>query len=77
MNRSLWKVSVAVMIGFVLGALAFRTSPVRAQAGAIVSVELVPVLGLSSTLQAKGAQVVGFSCVSKDGKPECYVASTR
>jgi hypothetical protein len=75
--KSLWKIFLVATVSFALGALVFRTPIVKAQSGANVSIELVPLLGLSSTLHARGSQVVGFSCATKDGEPECYVASVR
>jgi hypothetical protein len=75
--KSSWKVWVGVVIGFALGVLIFHTPTVKAQTGINVNVELVPFLGISSTLRSKGTQIVGFSCTSKDGEPECYVASVR
>ena len=74
--NSSWKVCLGVVIGFIFGAALFHIPTVKAQyGGASVTVQQVPFLGLRSTLRAEGSQVVGFSCVSKDGEPECYVAS--
>jgi len=75
-TKSPWKLFLAALIGFALGAWMFHTPTVKAQyGGPTVTVQQVPVLGLRSTLQAGGSQIVGFSCVQTDRDTECYVAS--
>jgi hypothetical protein len=77
-TKSSWKSLLAVLVGFVLGAWMFHAPTVKAQyGGATVTVQQVPVLGLRSTLNTGGSQVVGFSCVQTDRETECYVASVR
>jgi hypothetical protein len=74
--KSSWRICLAVLFGFMVGVLMFRTPTVKAQqyVPGFVTVERVPSLGSRGTLQHTG-QVVGFSCVQTDRERQCYVAS--
>jgi hypothetical protein len=68
------KIFLAAVVGFILGAMLFRTPAAKAQVGAGVNVKLANDLnGNNSVL---GSRVVGFSCVSKGpGSNDCYIAT--
>ena len=76
--RSSWKICIAALVGFVLGALLFRTpSSAQAQGRASVTVQqLLSPQGVTH-IPVDGSQIVGFSCVPEDGRTDCYVASAK
>ncbi len=75
--KSSWKTCLAATLGFIVGAVLFHSRTVNAQYGTSVTVQRVPLLGIQSTLNAGGSQIVGFSCVQTDRNTECYVASLK
>lgn len=79
--KSSWKIYLAVLAGFAVGALMFHTQSVKAQYGqSSVTVQEVPRFphsGVRSiTLPSSDSRVVGFSCLQSGEEPECYVASS-
>jgi hypothetical protein len=64
------KTSLAVVLGFLLGAAVSR--PKAAKAAGNVYVKQVPV-GVYNPIQ--GSSVVGFSCTGSGGNAECFIAS--
>jgi hypothetical protein len=73
------KMSVAVLVGFVLGAAIFHVQPVKAQAGATVIIQVVKDIRDRASMQAEGSQIVGFSCQNNTSGMgnKCYVASVK
>ena len=81
------KISLAVLVGFVLGVVLFRTPSVKAQQAGNVVVFIHPVTVLNTKLPTNevlpGSRVDGISCIPKPivGKlPDaavCYVATTN
>jgi hypothetical protein len=74
-HRSSWKVCLAAILGFVAGVTLFHSRTVSAQYGGSVTVQQFPALGIRSTMNPTGSQIVGFSCAQTDSGPECYLAS--
>jgi len=73
--KSSWKICLAAFVGFLFGVVVLHIPTAKAQYGGSVTVQEVIPLTIRSTMRTEGSQVVGFSCVSKDGEPECYIAS--
>lgn len=64
------KICIAVLAGFVLGALVYRPLTVKAQGKApVIMLTVSPESG--GTVIPADARVVGFSCIGKD---QCYLA---
>jgi hypothetical protein len=66
----LLKTSLAVLLGFLLGAVLYRPKPIKAAGN--VYVQQVPV-GVYNPI--RGTTVVGFSCAGSGGNAACYIAS--
>ena len=67
---SFFKTCVAVLLGFLLGAVLYR--PGTAKAAGNVYVQQVPV-GTYNPI--RGTSVVGFSCTGTGPSAACYIAS--
>jgi hypothetical protein len=74
-----WSTCVLTLLGFLLGVLTFRTTPVKAQAGASVTIQIVKDVRDRITIQTDGSQIVGFSCQNNTSGMgnKCYVASVK
>jgi hypothetical protein len=68
------KMLLAGLAGFILGAMLFHSSAVKAQGGGGVNVMRARTTnGYNSVL---GSRVVGFSCASDGtGNADCYIAT--
>lgn len=74
--KSSWRTCLAVVAGFVMGAVIFHTpASVEAQSG-YVSVERVFQNGTHGSVVA-GSRIVGFSCIPMNGDSACYVATLK
>jgi hypothetical protein len=75
----------AVLCGFVIGAVAGRITPVKAQYGTqgkvYIDKDTSPGFGSGSVpVTIQGSQIVGFSCVATGSNGEdqtCFVASVK
>jgi hypothetical protein len=64
------KTCLAVLLGFVLGAVLYRPKPARAAGN--VYVQQIST-GVESPI--RGANVIGFSCTGSGANSACYIAS--
>jgi hypothetical protein len=64
------RLTAAVLIGFVLGAL-FHPMTTKAGDGLVY----VKKVSINGTTLGAGSRVVGFSCTSSGSEAECYVAT--
>ena len=79
------KTVMVAFAGFVLGALSFHTSALKAQSSGAIHVTQIPVSGVSSALTFASGTIIGFSCVpsksdTSDGFGShadgiCYIAT--
>ncbi len=65
---------LAMILGLTLGMWLHRPTEAKAQADVKVTITGGRMIGYTL---GNGSQIVGFSCVSNDGSPECYVASIK
>jgi len=77
--KSSWPTLVALLVGFIIGAIVFRgTSSVQAQyRGTAVSIQQVLSPQANTHILVDGSQVVGFSCAQVEERIDCYVASVQ
>jgi hypothetical protein len=79
-TRNVISVCLAVLFGFVLGAMLSHPKTVKAQSGVRVYITDDSSPGLGST-SVPSAQVVGFSCVEEHigsvENPRCYIAYVK
>jgi hypothetical protein len=69
-----YKLALAALAGFLLGAWLFHTRTVKAQYSK-VSVKRVTQGSNMLFPSIDGTEVVGFSCTNVDGQAECYVVT--
>ena len=69
-----YKLALAALAGFLLGAWFFRTPIATAQYTKYVHVQRTPV---GKDTETTNPGVVGFSCVEVQGQAECYIATIR
>jgi hypothetical protein len=73
--RTNYKIAVAALVGFTVGAWLFHTRPVQAQRGRPVHVEHARP-GVATSMDPSGSEIVGFSCVQGSLRDaDCYIAS--
>jgi len=67
---NLMKTCLAVLLGFLLGAMLDRPQPAKAAGNVYVQQGTVGVYN-----PIRGTTVVGFSCTGSGGNAACYIAS--
>lgn len=66
-----YKIALAALAGFLLGAWLFHSRSVKAQIGTRIFVQRAQ---LATSTHLNG-EVIGFSCTQAQGEPACYVAT--
>jgi hypothetical protein len=78
---SVLRLTLAVVVGVILGATLFHSRPVQAQSENLVEVREMTIGGVTGTSHLlSGSQVVGFSCVVasiQHEPPRCFTAVLR
>jgi hypothetical protein len=69
-----YKIALAALAGFLLGAWLFRTPIATAQYTKYVHVQQAR---LGQDTRTTDPDVVGISCVRVQGQAECYIATVR